>query len=338
MDKIKKFMSDYYFHLDEKIIHMASFQEDKLILLVVNYLIIINVFEKRIIMKKKLKGKQDYFKIKTYDNNKIILFHKRRKKRFLIFEFIENNNNYYLLVKRIIKDNGFDIFFYKDNIITIEHASINVYTYSKNKLLQFQTKMNFNQMYQLIIHPNGKNLGIFHRNEEGEVFLSEINNYYKIFNTFNLKELKDKGLLEFKVNYNIIKSNNKTNNKFIISCAFSIFLFSCSDFNLIRKIEVFRGSGPVENMYITKSGDIYLNNYINFCKINIENFNDKKDFSLDNQRGRYFIFESGERKIIIKSIENDLYFYKITNFVKNNLAKYVNNFINYILSSDIFVY
>ena len=35
-------------------------------------------------------------------------------------------------------------------------------------------------MYQLIIHPNGKNLGIFHRNEEGEVFLSEINNYYKI--------------------------------------------------------------------------------------------------------------------------------------------------------------
>ena len=112
MDKIKKFMSDYYFHLDEKIIHMASFQEDKLILLVVNYLIIINVFEKRIIMKKKLKGKQDYCKIKTYDNNKIILFHKR-KKRFLIFEFIENNSNYYLLVKQIIKDNGFDIFFIK---------------------------------------------------------------------------------------------------------------------------------------------------------------------------------------------------------------------------------
>lgn len=110
MDRIKKFMSDYYFHLDEKIIHMASFQENKLILLVVNYLTTINVFEKGIIMKKKLKGKQDYCKIKTYDNDKIILFHKRRKKRFLIFVFIENNNNYYLLVKRIIKDNGFDIF------------------------------------------------------------------------------------------------------------------------------------------------------------------------------------------------------------------------------------
>ena len=113
MDKIKKFMSDYYFHLDKKIIYMTSFQEDKLVLLVVNYLIIINVFEKRIIMKKKLKGKQDYWKIKIYDNNKIILFRKRRKKRFSFFEFIENNNNYYCSKKGIIKDNGFDIFFIK---------------------------------------------------------------------------------------------------------------------------------------------------------------------------------------------------------------------------------
>ena len=73
--------------------YTTLFQEDKLILLVMDYLIILNVFIKEIIIKKKINS-CIYNRIKIDGKNIIIVFDSSFECPILVFEVTQKNNNY----------------------------------------------------------------------------------------------------------------------------------------------------------------------------------------------------------------------------------------------------
>ena len=346
--KVKKFSSDFRLSFNEGTIsYMTLFQEDKLILLVEDNLIIVNVFEKELIIKNKLNSARNN-KIKIYDKNKIIVFETNFFGEILFFEFTENNYNYNLNNIGVIKKNFIDdifiynnnIFIYRSNIISMKKTDINIYSCEKNKCFQFETKILFNQHCKIINHPNGKKVGIFHMNQKFKIFLSELNKTYKIVNTFRLKGLYGLNLNDLA--YKKIKSNNKTNNKFMISNMYGIFLFSSSNFQLIKAIKGFEYSDPkFDRIFITKVGDIYVTNNNCIYKLDLEDKNvikDKYEFRIEKINNNYFnIFEKNKKIMIARGVDYNLYFYNI-NIPKYYIKRYLTFLIVSLILSSILIY
>ena len=162
------------------------------------------------------------------------------------FEFTEKDYNYNLNNIGVIKDRADDIFVYKNNFFIInnnfEKTYINVYTYIKNSSFQLKTKIFFNQHCKIIKYPNGKNLGIFQKNENSEICLSELNKNYKIINSFKIIKIEEL-FFSFNVSdliYKKIKSKNKSDNKFIISQKEKHYIFEEEEKPPKRNYYIFR--------------------------------------------------------------------------------------------------
>ena len=122
--KIKYFDSDFRLLFNEgEIKYTTLFQEDKLILLVMDYLIIVNVFIKEIIIKKKLNS-CIYNRIKIDGKNIIIVFDSNFECPILVFEVTQKNNNYNLYNIGVINNKVDDILIYRNNDIFIYRNNI----------------------------------------------------------------------------------------------------------------------------------------------------------------------------------------------------------------------
>ena len=122
--KIKYFDSDFRLLFNEgEIKYTTLFQEDKLILLVMDYLIIVNVFIKEIIIKKKLNS-CIYNRIKIDGKNIIIVFDWSFECPILVFEVTQKNNNYNLNNIGVINNKADDILIYRNNDIFIYRNNI----------------------------------------------------------------------------------------------------------------------------------------------------------------------------------------------------------------------
>ena len=227
--------------------------------------------------------------------------------------------------------------------IQINKTYINIYKYTKNKSFQLETKILYNHLSRIITHPNSKNVGIFHMNQNNEIFVSELSNKYKIINTFKLKELESLDL--YNLLYKRIKSNKKSYNKFIISDRYYIFLYSSPDFKLLKKIEGYEGSLPFfKHIFITKIGDIFSSDDKYIYKLNLEDNNiikDKYGFDWLEERNDeiifFNIFEKNENIIITRGIECDLYFYNV-NIPKYYLRRYLTFLLVSLIFSSILMY
>ena len=332
----KQIDPDYELKINEDIRYMTLLQEDKIILITKTYLMIYDIFEKKFLLKKEFNSNIFFNTIQIYENNKFILFINCSDKRqnIYFFEFIKNNNNYYLNNIGIINDYLKHILIYKNNTIISQDTHINIYTYSKNKLFQLQTKLFFTgDKNKVIIHPNGKSLGLFHKNDKNELFLCELDNNYEIIHASKIRGMDEINSCDLiNLTYKLIKYN-----KFFICNHFSLYLYSSSTLQLIKKNKIWLNNIYVNRLLVTKNGDIYGNDGMNVYKYNFENDNfisdevclGRKTFiSLLN------IFEKKEKKIIIKAFNQKLMFYTYNNI---NVIKYhIKNYCIFLLLSLIF--
>ena len=157
----------YSFYNDEYIEDIKLFQEDKLIFMTTESLSVFFIPEKKIILKRKLKLNKQ-MKLEIY-GNKIFVFNESVK----MFEFIYKNTNEYILedISKINKPElTKDILFYNNQIILSEEKDIKIYKLYKNDI-QFIFKINYKRRFRVILHPNGKNIGIFKLTKKKSLFI-----------------------------------------------------------------------------------------------------------------------------------------------------------------------
>lgn len=294
-----RYKNYYSFYNDEYIEDIKLFQEDKLILMTTESLSVFFIPEKKIILKRKLKLNKQ-MKLEIY-GNKIFVFNESVK----MFEFIYKNTNEYILedISKINKPElTKDILFYNNQIILSEEKDIKIYKLYKNDI-QFIFKINYKRRFRVILHPNGKNIGIFELRKKN-LYLYNLNNIYKLENKHHIKGIKFFSITSFnELKYLKYKGNE---DKFILlNPSEGIYIYSSKNLQLIN---IFNSRDKIVDLIITKSGYIYGYKDWDIYKIDIKN---QKEFLIPfekEQSCQKLIFLENEN-IFIKQCQYAIYLY-----------------------------
>ena len=331
--KVKNFfiIKDYfdgvlaeYNSIKEDVYHIETFQNDKLICNKQNQILIYNILEEKIILKKNIESDIHDCKIKVLPNNMICIF---RRVRFseqinyiLLFEYKENKekNEYSLKEYSKIQETANDILFQKHKIICFKNKCLNIYNLLKNEKYELQTVINLPESttnYKGIILPNG-NVGIFGYKKSKSIIFLSLKKYLQLMTDYSIinekifnEDIYYPDSIEVKI-YNINK---------IIMFVGNIYLlyFNNNELKILNKIYCYKF---IDNIHLTKKNEIYAFRKEFVYKLDLETKTFYK-VSLEIKGNiKYLGILENEKKIFILKTKNENI--KLCHLKKYNIIKH----------------
>ena len=340
------------------------FQNDKIICLC-DDILIFNIYEKNLLCNYTFNHhfNPQYTNIKLFGTDKFIIFNYNSSfdNKIRLFQFIEDKENKEYSFKQITRifETAIDILIKGNKMICLKRGNLNIYNFINNQQFEFQTKIKIPKT--LGKHSSNKALIISKNN----LIIMEYKSIFVQFWSYQRNKLSQKNKIEFEKSINGNKFIAKElHNTDIILFGFNIYIYFYSFNNKEILYKIYISNKPnynyfydnhVRGIFISKNGDIFVNDTINIYYLDINNKNAHKLIRNRNKFGNVVMgYEQNQNSFYVTNFENeikvfkssksktimlDLIYYFFTllfiSFLKNYFRKIKINFAYEILSSII---
>jgi len=338
------------------------FQNDKLICLC-DDILIFNIFEKNLLCNYSINhhSKPQYTNIKLFGTDKFIIFNYNSSfdNKIRLFQFIEDKENKEYSFKKITRifETAIDILIKGTEMICLKRGNINIYNFINNEKFELQAKIKIPKT--LGKHSSNKALFLTKNN----LIIIEYKNIFIQFWSYQKNRLFKKNKIEFEKSINDSKLIAKEfDNTDIILFGFNIYIYFYSFNNKKIFYKIYISNIPnnnyfydnhVRGIFISKNGEIFVNDTINIYYLDISNKNAHKLIRNRNKIGNVVMgYEQNQNFFYVTNFENEIKFFKSSkiktimldlmyyfftllfiSFLKNYFRKIKIDFIYEILSS-----
>jgi hypothetical protein len=262
---------------NQKIQHLQLFQKDKIICLFNNYIEIYNIFEKKLLCKKKIYNNIFYYEgireIKTFGNDKFIVYNvegnEYTEEDLRLFLFEDNRNNYSCKELLKISEKANNILIEGTKLICIKKRIINIYILIKDNIIQLQSKIVIPQ----IIDKYSFNKGFFMKKNKLKI-IEYRNKYIELWslNKYKLKHENHIIIENFILGNKIIVGILNNNDSILFFICNYIYEYSFKNKIILQKIK-FDNYWEIIGIYITDNDEIYVNDKNKIYTLDLKNKN-----------------------------------------------------------------
>ena len=340
------------------------FQNDKIICLC-NDIFIFNIFEKNLLCKNSINPhfNSQYTNIKLFGTDKFIIFNYNSffDNKIRLFQFIEDKENKEYSFKQITRifECAIDILIEGNKMLCLKRRNLNIYNFINNQQFELQTKIKIPKT--LGKHSSNKALFLTKNN----LIVIEYKSVFAQLWSYQKNKLFRNNKIEFEKSINgnkfIVKELHNTD---IILFGFNIYIYfySFNNKKILYKIYItnmpnnnYFYDNHVRGIFISKNGDIFVNDSINIYYLDTKNKNAYKLIRNRNKFGNVIMgYEQNQNSFYVTNFENEIKFFKSSkiktimldlmyyfftllfiSFLKKYFRKIKINFIYEILSSVI---